>query len=934
MTTIDGDSRSATAGGSDILSSIHCGYDQLQPTKSKSDEAQKTKRRVRFPDDEVISDYLEPFRPVPDNCTSEELIAAYLESCFQYKVAPIEFLLEQLKGIDLSICNERYSRLSLKGIRLNRLQVETLEEIFRRVHFRELDFEGTYLDDQSAVAFFDMLLHYETCNELSVTLNLDRMHPSQAWTRCVTFLRRSSELCRFALSHTPLSVSNFLGLSFFGLCLDCLSLRDCSLSGQALFGLVRWLRLLLSSTSLEPPGRDKSNGGVRNHRRQSNGRHARPTRTDVTRLSNKRPSIWELKLDLSFNKLNVTDAETLLMLIRHQILVPRVTHSPHHMPPSGKDTSEEASESPTPPEELLPVGGIGFLIDLDVSNNNLGDDGLRVLCTGLLQCYRNRLRQVHSEQPTVTGQEAVEDVSSISTDDCPSSFTHSSDEVSVCVRGLERLCVANNGLTASGMQIVALLLMQTPQRLVPLVGGLVSLDLSNNPGIRDEGTEILCDGLIRNHSLKELYLRAIRMSFTGIFALSGFLSESKCLRMLDIRSNQLDLAGLMALSKTLALNFTLTGFLSDARSFSASDSSLLATDAELILFLIDEIDTCLRRNRALLEESADPPTVTTTTVSTSPSGKPTDTVNATVDVQSSSTATIGSFSDPHIVNATVDVKSSSIATIGSFSDPRACLSEVILNPAEFQVAHEKSDSSSKMVPSQNVLSNLNNTKTSTFEDTELLAVGSFGTADVPLGSSVHEEDPPAAHFVESVVECAGLCTGSVKDPNQWMVVQKQLDDHPGAPTQTRKSESKIIAVSPQKDGLCRFYGQEINAGPSGLHCVSLQEELPEPHRVENVLAERIANDVIDGSARLPKCVHHTGIFPSIEQQCGDSSTPYAPKSTGINQRSESGTVRSCQGGDDYADGSGGLQKHAKATTQQSTRWDDGDSVEHLSTPQT
>ncbi|KER18216.1 hypothetical protein T265_16214, partial [Opisthorchis viverrini] len=100
------------------------------------------------------------------------------------------------------------------------------------------------------------------------------------------------------------------------------------------------------------------------------------------------------------------------------------------------------------------------------------DDGLRVLCTGLLQCYRNRLRQVHSEQPTVTGQEAVEDVSSISTDDCPSSFTHSSDEVSVCVRGLERLCVANNGLTASGMQIVALLLMQTPQRLVPLVGGL------------------------------------------------------------------------------------------------------------------------------------------------------------------------------------------------------------------------------------------------------------------------------------------------------------------------------------------------------------------------------------------------------------------------------------------------------------------------------
>ncbi len=33
------------------------------------------------------------------------------------------------------------------GLRLSRLQIETLEEVFRRVHFREVDLEDTYLDE-------------------------------------------------------------------------------------------------------------------------------------------------------------------------------------------------------------------------------------------------------------------------------------------------------------------------------------------------------------------------------------------------------------------------------------------------------------------------------------------------------------------------------------------------------------------------------------------------------------------------------------------------------------------------------------------------------------------------------------------------------------------------------------------------------------------
>ncbi|KAA3673477.1 protein phosphatase 1 regulatory subunit 37 [Paragonimus westermani] len=591
----------------DVLSQIHCGYERVDSENPKPEEFEsgKRKRRVRFPDDDLISDYLEPFRPVPDNCTSEQLIAAYLESCYQYKVQPIDFLLEQLKGIDLSICNERYSRLSLKGIRLNRLQVETLEEIFRRVHFRKLDFEGAYLNEQSAIAFFDMLLHYETCSELSVTLNLDKTHPSQAWMRCIAFLRRSGELRKFALSHTPLSIGNFLGLSFFGLCLECLSLRDCSLSGQALFGLVRWLQLLLSSTSLEPPIRDKSTGGTRGLKRLGySGRGCRHARRVLpVQSSLQQPPVWALKLDVAFNKLNASDAETLLLLIRHQLLVPQIVESNSaSLSTKISDDSIRAdantTEPRTPPPELLPIGGIGFLADLDISNNSLGDDGLRVLFTGLLQCYRSRLRRVHAVSETVTGQEVNADtLVSCSSSSIPTTAAPTTKEIVIRVRGLERLSVANNGLTASGMQIVSLVLMQTPLSLVSLVGGLVSLDLSYNPGISDTGIEILCNGLIRNHSLEELYLKSIQMSFCGIFALSGFLTESKCLKLLDIRGNHIDLASLMALSKTVALNHVLTSLFSDARSLASSDNPLIATDVELILFLVDEIDSCLRRNR-------------------------------------------------------------------------------------------------------------------------------------------------------------------------------------------------------------------------------------------------------------------------------------------------------------------------------------------------
>ncbi|VDP26128.1 unnamed protein product [Schistosoma mattheei] len=82
----------------DFVSAIHCGHSESKLTRSNSDAPFKSIRRVRFPeDDKLISDYLEPFRLIPDNCSSEELQAAYFSSCFEHRITPINFLLEQIK---------------------------------------------------------------------------------------------------------------------------------------------------------------------------------------------------------------------------------------------------------------------------------------------------------------------------------------------------------------------------------------------------------------------------------------------------------------------------------------------------------------------------------------------------------------------------------------------------------------------------------------------------------------------------------------------------------------------------------------------------------------------------------------------------------------------------------------------------------------------
>ncbi|KAL7063403.1 hypothetical protein AAHC03_0444 [Spirometra sp. Aus1] len=572
----------------------------------------KSKRHVRFPeDDSLVVGYLDPFVPTSDNCTSDELISAYIASCKYYKVAPIDFLLEQLKGIDLSICNERYSRLSLKGVRFSRLQVETLEEVFRRVHFREIDLEEAYLDEPSATALFDIMLYYESCIDLSITFSVDRTLPSTAWQRCVAFLRKSSALRFFKLSHTPLAVHHFMGLNLSGLSLEKICFRDCNLSGAVLFELVRWLRYLMtltesSSAFLGTRSGDRVTTAEGSQKPVRNGSRRYP------RLSLRGPQVpglWALSLHLPENRITSVDAETLLSLIRHQLVILPGPPTPCKARNGLTDDSPDDFQV-----ENRPIGGSGYLVELNLAQNNFRDEGVNILCTGLLQAYRMQQRRLEVATAAIAeateGKKTSKPPKSPATEDTESTDGSAGTEgepskpsvrlklppscALPSVRGLERLCLSDNGLTPLSARDLAHVVAQSTERMAPLIGGLTHLDLSNNPGLGDEGVEVLCEGLIKNCTLRELILRNVRMGFGGIFALSGYLGESKSLVLLDIRQNSIDLAGVMALAKTMTINESLTSLLSDARN---PFIPVASKDAGLMQTFLADLDNCLRRNR-------------------------------------------------------------------------------------------------------------------------------------------------------------------------------------------------------------------------------------------------------------------------------------------------------------------------------------------------
>ncbi|KAI0746800.1 RNI-like protein [Daedaleopsis nitida] len=115
---------------------------------------------------------------------------------------------------------------------------------------------------------------------------------------------------------------------------------------------------------------------------------------------------------------------------------------------------------------------------------------------------------------------------------------------------------------------------------------LETLDLSKNPccGPGLEGIQSLRTAFTLNNALKRLFLSSTSMTSAGAIALAEFLPESSSLLHLDLTMNNLDLAGVMALSSGLKANHVMR----------CLDLNIPPGDEEMARMCRDILESCVR----------------------------------------------------------------------------------------------------------------------------------------------------------------------------------------------------------------------------------------------------------------------------------------------------------------------------------------------------
>ncbi|KAK3093325.1 hypothetical protein FSP39_014146 [Pinctada imbricata] len=209
-------------------------------------EKKRLKRNVSFPSDTCVKSYLEPPDPSAHRkakkWTTVDLIQAYKHGCEKHGTKPLTKVLQQLQGIENT--GERYEILSLKGEKLDTKICESLEEIFKLVQFRCVDLEATHLDDETAVALFDMIEYYESACKVNISFN--KSISGRGWQACSRLIRKTPGLTFLDMRNCDCNerVIPLLGRSLrMGCFLTTLHMENTNISGRALVVLVAALKM-------------------------------------------------------------------------------------------------------------------------------------------------------------------------------------------------------------------------------------------------------------------------------------------------------------------------------------------------------------------------------------------------------------------------------------------------------------------------------------------------------------------------------------------------------------------------------------------------------------------------------------------------------------------------------------------------------------------
>ncbi|XP_029178207.1 uncharacterized protein LOC114945991 [Nylanderia fulva] len=191
---------------------------------------------------------------------------------------------------------------------------------------------------------------------------------------------------------------------------------------------------------------------------------------------------------------------------------------------------------------------------LDISNNNVQDDGVRDILEGLIN-------QVNEDK---TG------------------------------RGLSILVLWNNRLTKNSSPYFS--------RIIALSKTLETLNIGQNM-LTDETLRVVNDSLKQNRVLLQLGMQSTELTCEGIITLAEIMETNQVLQRIDLRDNSIQIRGMCALANIMKVNKTVT-------QIDLDDKPRIKIDGPLheYMKLITEIRGRCNQNeeeRRLLEESAE-----------------------------------------------------------------------------------------------------------------------------------------------------------------------------------------------------------------------------------------------------------------------------------------------------------------------------------------
>ncbi|KAH8350712.1 hypothetical protein KR084_004730 [Drosophila pseudotakahashii] len=212
----------------------------LQRKSSESSLSSSIARRVSFPDNELVTGYLEPANPWKQVClvkSISEIVDQYVQSCKKHNREPLKSVMDHLKSLDLN--QVRQPLLPLKANQLVANDCEALEEIFKRIQYKCIDLSDCTLDESSLMALFQMIEYYEAANELDISYNKEQM-TKRCWELCAYMVERSQELQLLNAESNQITKlgADSLGRALGSSNLHTLKLEHCGLRGQPLVHLL------------------------------------------------------------------------------------------------------------------------------------------------------------------------------------------------------------------------------------------------------------------------------------------------------------------------------------------------------------------------------------------------------------------------------------------------------------------------------------------------------------------------------------------------------------------------------------------------------------------------------------------------------------------------------------------------------------------------